>query len=291
MGSSLAFNLLVRPEPYDVALVDGQSGMAVSHEMDLQQVLATGATGSIEVVGAEDVAAADVVVLTAAAPLTVNESRMVYLRDNAEILGAVTGPIPPDWPGTLIVVTNPVDPLCTWLQGRLGLDRRRVLGYTANDSLRLRTAVGEQLGVASSRVEAWVIGEHGDACVPLLDRVRVDGEPVALTAEQAHAAEGFLRGWYVRHVALDSGRSSTWTSGLGIARMIAALLGPPSDEPWPVSCVLAGEYGIDGVALTVPATLGNGGVERVLEWELAPSQAAGLSAGAGLVRDAAGTLP
>ena len=45
------------------------------------------------------------------------------------------------------------------------------------------------------------------------------------------------------------------------------------------------------MALTVPATLGNGGVERVLEWELAPSQAAGLSAGAELVRAAAGALP
>jgi malate/lactate dehydrogenase len=167
--------------------------MAVSHEMDLQQVVASGATGSVAVVGADAVPDADVVVLTAAAPLTVNESRMVYLRDNAEILASVTARLPPDWPGTLIVVTNPVDPLCTWLQARLGLDRRRALGYTANDTLRLRTAVGDQLGVASSRVEAWVIGEHGDACVPLLDRVRVDGDLVALSSTQAHAAEDFLR--------------------------------------------------------------------------------------------------
>jgi malate dehydrogenase len=78
------------PEPYDVGLVDGQSGMARSHEMDLQQVIAARATGSIAVVGAEAVPDADIVVLTAAAPLTVNRSRMVYLRDNARILGAVT---------------------------------------------------------------------------------------------------------------------------------------------------------------------------------------------------------
>ncbi len=288
VGSSLAFNLLMRPEPYDVALVDGHSGMAVSHEMDLQQVLTSGATGSIEVVGVGDVPAADVVVLTAAAPLTVNRSRMVYLRDNAEILASVTAAIPPDWPGTVIVVTNPVDPLCTWLQARLGLDRRRVLGYTANDTLRLRTAVGDQLGVASTRVDAWVIGEHGDACVPLLDRLRVDGEPATLSAAQASAAEDFLRGWYVRHVALDSGRSSTWTSGLGIARMIAALRGP--GELWPASLVLDGEYGITGVALTVPVTLAGGGAERIHEWDLSPTEAAALHAGAALVREAAATL-
>jgi malate dehydrogenase len=210
VGSSLAFNLLLRPEPYDVGLVDGHSGMAHSHEMDLQQVLAAGASGSISVVGAEEVAAADVVVVTAAAPLTVNRSRMVYLRHNAEILRAVTAAL--DAAATLVVVTNPVDPLCTWIQRERGLDRRRVIGYTANDGLRLRTAIGDMLGVAASRVDAWVIGEHGDACVPLLDRVRVDGEPATLSGEQQRAAEDFVRSWYVRHVALDSGRSSTWTS-------------------------------------------------------------------------------
>jgi malate/lactate dehydrogenase len=288
VGSSLAFNLMVRPEPYDVALVDGQSGMARSHEMDLQQVVAAGATGSICVVGPEDIVAADVVVLTAAAPLTVNRSRMVYLQENAAIVRSVTAAIAatPGWPGTLVVVTNPVDPLCTSLHDALGLDRRRIIGYTANDSLRLRTAIGEELGVPSSRVEAWVIGEHGDACVPLLDRVRVDGEPVTLTEAQQRAAADFVRGWYVRHVALDSGRSSTWTSGHGVARMVADLLSPPAAQPWPASVVLAGEYGIDGVALSVPVTLGGGGVVAIHEWELSPEQRAALHAGADAVREA-----
>ena len=43
------------------------------------------------------------------------------------------------------------------------------------------------------------------------------------TVEQAAAAEEYLRTWYVKHVALDSGRSSTWTSGVGVARMVGAL--------------------------------------------------------------------
>ena len=256
VGSSVAFNLLVRPEPFEVGLVDGHSGMARSHEMDLQQVVAAGASGTISVVGHDDVVDADVVVITAAAPLTINRSRMVYLRENLPILRAVTAAITPDWPGTVVVVTNPVDPLCTWLQRELGLDRRRVLGYTANDSLRLRTAVGDELGVPAHSVDAWVLGEHGDTCVPLYDRVTVDGEPVTLTAAQRAVAEDFLRNWYIRHVALDSGRSSTWTSGHVMARMIAELLGPPTAQLWPASVVLDGEYDIAGVALTVPVTLG-----------------------------------
>jgi malate/lactate dehydrogenase len=155
-----------------------------------------------------------------------------------------------------------------------------------NDSLRLRTAVGEVLGVDSRAVEAWVIGEHGDACVPLLDRIRVAGEPVTLSAPQREAAVEFVRTWYVRHVALDSSRSSTWTSGHMVARMVAAVLAPPTDDVWPASVVLAGEYGIDGVALTVPVTLGDGAVTRIHEWPLSDDERAGLHAGARTVRDA-----
>src|SRR3954469_13142029 len=218
VGSSLAFNLLLRPEPYDIGLVDGRSGMARSHEMDLQQVVAAGASGSIRIVSLADIADADVVVVAAGIPLTVNASRSTYLRGNAAIVRDVVGALAADWPGVLLMVTNPVDALCTWVGRHAKIDRRRVAGYTANDSLRLRTAVGDALGVPPSSVDAWVIGEHGDHCVPLLDRVAVHGRPVVLDAAQRRAAEAFVRDWYVRHVALDSGRSSTWTSGHGVAR-------------------------------------------------------------------------
>src|SRR3954462_8827623 len=265
VGASLAFNLLTAAAPYDVALVDGRSGMARSHEMDLQQVVAQGATGSVEIVELAAIADAEVAVISAAVPLTLNTSRMVYLRDNASVVGEVVAALPDDWPGVIVMVTNPVDPLCTWLQRRHGLDRRRLIGYTANDSLRLRTAIGDELGVRSSEVDAWVLGEHGDRFVPLLDRVRVGGEPVALDEAQQDAAVRFVRHWYERHVALDSGRSSTWTTGRGLARLAAALASDDG-ELWPASVVLEGEYGVSGGALTVPVTLARGGVRELHEW-------------------------
>jgi malate/lactate dehydrogenase len=288
VGASVAFNLLVREEPFDVLMVDGRSRMAQSHAMDFAQLLAAGATGSVRTVALDRVAEADVVVVCAAVPQTVNRSRLVHLRDNAEILASVVAALgdAPAWPGVLLVVTNPVDVLCTLLVGHHGLHRRRVIGYTANDSLRLRTAVGEALGVAPDAVDAWVLGEHGDRCVALLDRVTVAGVPVTLDDAQRRAAEDFVRGWYARHVALDSGRSSTWTTGHGVARMIAAMRdGDPA--PWPASVALAGEYGIEGVALGVPVRLGARGVEAIEEWDLAAHELAGLRAAAGGVAEAA----
>jgi malate/lactate dehydrogenase len=288
VGASVAFNLLVGPLDCEVVMADIRPSMLRSHLWDLQQVLEQDTTGTVREGTLSEVASADVVVMTASAPLTVNPSRMVYLADNARILSPLLEALPAAWPGVLIVVTNPVDPLCTWTQHRIGLARERVLGYTLNDSLRLRTGIGKRLRVSPGRVEAWTLGEHGDAAVPLLSRVRVDGIPKRLDAREAADVLQWCRDWYIRHVALNSGRSSTWASGLGIARMVAAVAG--GGELWTASVMLEGEYGIDGVSLGVPVRLGAGGVQEIVEWPLSADEHDGLHAAARIVADAAGTL-
>ena len=104
------------------------------------------------------------------------------------------------------------------------------------------------------------------------------------------AVREFVEGWYVRHVALDSGRSSTWTSGLGIARMVQACVDPGESALWPASVMLSGEYGIEAISLSVPVTLGGGGVRRIVEWPLSGTEHEGLLAAAAFVREAADGL-
>lgn len=289
VGASAAFNLLREADGHEVVMVDRRPQMVTSHVMDLEQNLVLGSGASVRAGDDADLLDADVLVLAAAVPLTVNTSRLVCLNDNATIVGRVLDQLPADWPGILLMVTNPVDALVTWAHARTGIDRRRILGYTINDSLRARTGVAQQLGAVPSSVEAWVIGEHGDACVPLWDRVRVDGHAVDLTAPQRAAAEEFLRTWYVRHVALDSGRSSTWTSGLGIARMVSAIA-RDDGELWVASLVLRGEYGVDGIALSVPITLGPDGAREIPQWILTPPQAAALARAAAHIGDVAASI-
>jgi malate/lactate dehydrogenase len=289
VGASVAFNLLLGPLDCEVVMTDSRRPMLLSHLWDLQQVLEQGATGSAREGGLSDIAAADIVVVAASAPLTVNESRMGYLADNAQILSPLLDALPAGWAGVLIVVTNPVDPLCTWMQRHSGLDRRQVLGYTLNDSLRLRTGIAKRLRVAPGSVDAWTLGEHGDAAVPLLSRVLVNGIPTRLDAREAADVQQWCREWYVRHVALDSGRSSTWTSGLGVARMVAACAGA-EDELWTASVMLEGEYGIEGVSLSVPVRLGAGGMRSIEQWPLAAGEQEALRAAAAVVGEAAAPL-
>jgi malate/lactate dehydrogenase len=54
---------------------------------------------------------------------------------------------------------------------------------------------------------------------------------------------------------------------------------------FPTSCVLDGEYGLKGVSLGVPAVLGRGGVERVVEMPLSPEEQASLRKCADTLRE------
>jgi len=284
VGASTAFNLALMRGPHEVAIVDSRPEMVSSHVMDFEQVLELSPGCDLRAGDMSDLGDSDVAVLLSSSPLVAGMPRIEYLAKNALIADALADALASGWGGVVIVVTNPVDPLVTRLQQRTGLDRRRVLGYTLNDSLRLRTGLGKALAVPPGSVEAWVIGEHGDLSVPLYERVEVNGAPVMLTPAQVAVAEEYRRTWYPRHVALDSGRSSTWTSGLGVARMISALDG--DGELWPASIVLEGEYGIHDVAVAVPATIGRGGAERIHEWELSADELSALHSSAEFVRAA-----
>ena len=89
IGSSVAFSLLRTDHPYEIVVIDNRDNMIVSHVMDLQDALSLG--GARSVVGGvmADAMDANIVVLSAAVPLTLNTSRDVYLQDNARIVGEI----------------------------------------------------------------------------------------------------------------------------------------------------------------------------------------------------------
>jgi malate dehydrogenase len=71
-----------------------------------------------------------------------------------------------------IVVSNPVELAVQILSRKL--DRKRVLGMGAQqDSLRFARAIAKDLGISRREVRASVLGEHGQAMVPLWSTVEV----------------------------------------------------------------------------------------------------------------------
>lgn len=72
-----------------------------------------------------------------------------------------------------IIVSNPVELAVKIFSEKLG--RLRVLGMGAEqDSLRFARAIAHDLGISRHFVTASVLGEHGQAMVPLWGSVRID---------------------------------------------------------------------------------------------------------------------
>ncbi|MEU0678108.1 lactate dehydrogenase [Streptomyces sp. NPDC006172] len=87
------------------------------------------------------------------------------------------------YPGTVLVVTNPVDVMSRLFAELSGCER--VFGIGSNlDSARYRAALARQLHVSASAVAGHVIGEHGDAAVVCASATTVNDQRVPLPLQQ-----------------------------------------------------------------------------------------------------------
>lgn len=284
VGSGTAFAVaLTVPGVREIVLVDEWVAGAAAHALDMQQLGATVRPVDIAVGGPDEVTSADVVVLAASAPRPETPERGGSFERNLAVLSDLVPALQrvPEH-AVILLATNPVDPLCTWLQRATGLERGRILGYSTNDSARFRLAVARVLEVAPDRVEGWVLGQHGQLQVPLYSRLRVDGEPMGLSPEQRNQVNDEIFGWFANFQALRSGRSSQWASGQGLAAMVDAI-GTDAGSTWPAALVLDGEYDLHEVAVAVPVQLGTGGA-TVEQWELDDEELEGLHRAADAVR-------
>ncbi len=82
----------------------------------------------------------------------------------------------------VIVVTNPVELGVAYFAEAIG--RNRVIGIGAySDTLRFRREIAAALGVRRQRVSGFMLGEHGDAQVPVWSGVQIHGMDAAELAQ------------------------------------------------------------------------------------------------------------
>ncbi|MCX4658737.1 hypothetical protein OG711_05780 [Streptomyces uncialis] len=286
VGSSLAHLLITAPDAYEIALIGRDTRSVACLLMDSESLAPLGRPPVVGHGDTGDFHDSDIIVITASVPLTAWAPRADSMSANAEVVHPYFREITKvsaDWRGHVIVVTNPIDVLSGWLRRHTHFGRSRILGYSWNDSLRLRVAVARALGEDAADITAWVIGEHGDAFVPLFDHVLSKGRHVRVSARQRESALAELRDFYTRWGRLGRARTTVWTTASGVARMIHDLTHGRSAD-WTASVALNGEYGLSGVNVGVPVTMDARGVLRVVEWGLDEAEHTALHQAASLVR-------
>ncbi|GGI48125.1 L-lactate dehydrogenase [Agromyces flavus] len=296
VGTSLAYAALIRESASQVALYDIATEKVEAEVLDLAH--GTQFTRS-SVIGGADldvVAGSHVVVITAGAKQQPGQSRMELAGTNVGILERLLPGLLERAPHAIyVLVTNPVDVLTLAAQRISGLPPERVFGSgTVLDTSRLRWLLAKRAGVTTASVHADIVGEHGDTEFPLWSNARIGPVPIL----DWQGGEPFTRqeldgiAHEVRNAAYTviRGKGATnYAIGLTGARIVEAVL---RDERavLPVSTVLSGVRGIDGVALSLPSVVGGDGANAVEETPMSADEEALLAASADAIRAAGATL-
>lgn len=224
----------------------------------------------------QDLSGSDIVINVAGAHKGLHLDRQGVLLEKTELIKKIALKIKNQCPDAVVITAlNPVDALnyATYIAG--GFDRKQVIGYSINDTFRFREAIASELKVKVSQVDGEVIGEHGRTQVPLFSTARVDGLPVTFSEELKQKIRQAPSEMIKRFEALDAGRTAGWTCAVGLAKITKAII-DNNNTVIPCSVVLEGEYGQRNMSLGVPVVLGEGGMKKILEYDLAPDEQQGL---------------
>ncbi len=288
-GSTLAQRVAEGGYADEVVLTDIVEGKPQGLALDLMQSrplagFETRITGSN---GYEETAGSDICVITAGLPRKPGMSRMDLLETNARIVADVTRRLVAASPdAVLIVVSNPLDEMTALAAAASGLPKTRVMGQAGMlDSARFRHFVAEHLGVSPREVDAITLGSHGETMVPVPSLATVAGRPLTEALDPAAVDEIVqrTRDGGAEIVALLKTGSAYFAPAAAAEAMVRAVAGD-THEVQPVSAWVDGAYGVEGVYLGVPARLGRGGVEEVVELALTTDERAALQTAAAAVR-------
>jgi malate dehydrogenase len=289
VGATAAQRLAEKELAREVVLIDIVEGVPQGKALDQWQ------SGPVEgfdtrVIGTngyEEAAGSGIFIVTAGIARKPGMSRDDLLNTNAKIVRDVCENIKRVAPDSIIImVSNPLDVMCWVAKEASGFPRERVIGMAGVlDTARYRTFLAMELGVSVEDIQAMVLGGHGDTMVPLISYTSVSGIPITqlMSRDRLDAIVDRARTGGAEIVGYLKTGSAYYAPSSAAAKMVDAIVND-SREVMPVCAWVTGEYGVSDVYLGVPARLGRGGVEEIVELDLTDEEIADLREAAEAVR-------
>ncbi|WP_122088530.1 malate dehydrogenase [Halalkalicoccus subterraneus] len=269
VGAAAAYNIALRDIADELVLVDipEKEDDTVGQAADTNHGVAYDANTTIRQGDYEDTAGSDVVVITAGIPRSPGQSRTDLAGDNAPIMEDIGSSLDEHNDDYVTITTsNPVDLLNRHLYEVGDRSREKVIGFGGRlDSARFRYVLAERFDTKVRNVEATILGEHGDAQVPVFSKVRVDGRDPDFSDSEKEEILDELQESAMN--VIERKGATEWGPATGVGHMVEAVL-HDTGEVFPASIPLSGEFGHSDVGLGVPAKLGSEGVKEVVEWGL-----------------------
>ena len=274
IGGTLA-HLAAIKELGDVVLFDIAEGTPQGKALDIAESgPSEGFDGCFKGTNSyEDIAGADVCIVTAGVPRKPGMSRDDLLGINLKVMKSVGEGIAKYAPNAFVIcITNPLDAMVWALQQFSGLPAEKVVGMAGVlDSARFRHFLSVEFGVSMKDVTAFVLGGHGDTMVPLARYSTVAGIPLPdlvemgwTTQEKLDAIIQRTRDGGAEIVGLLKTGSAFYAPATSAIEMAEAYL---NDQKRLLPCAawVEGAFGLDGMYVGVPTIIGAGGIEKVVD--------------------------
>ena len=298
VGSASAFALMQSGLFTEMVLIDSNKTKAEGEALDISHGLPFAKPMKIWAGDYDDVSDAGIIIVTAGAGQKPGETRLDLVKKNVGIFRSVIPEIAKrNRDAIMLIVANPVDVLTYAAAKFSGYPEGRVIGTgTVLDTARLKYLLGQHLAVDPRAVHAFIIGEHGDSEIVAWSCANVSGVPLSDFCE--------MRGHFdhtgaMRRIAEDvknsayeiiEKKSATYYGIAMSVRRVCEAIVRNEESILPVSAVRRGEYGIEGVALSLPAVVGKDGIETTVPLNLSYRETEDLKKSAETLRAVINTI-
>lgn len=287
VGATTAYTIATNHLAQEIALIDVNRDKAIGEALDISHGLSH--MGQMEVYESDYSACADcdIIIVTAGLNRKPGETRLDLAKKNVPIAKDITENIMKHYTkGVILVVANPVDVLTYLIQKWSGLPQGRVMGTgTALDSSRFRTLVSERIGIDIKNVHGYIIGEHGDAMVPMWSGTNIAGEhiddvcnalniPVLTNDEKVAMVEKVKTGG----ADVIKFKGATYFAIATVTANICEAILKNQSTIKTVASVIDGPLGIHDVALSLPSVVNRDGVSKVLDLHLSDTEQTAMDA-------------
>ncbi len=284
VGAASAFAIMQSGLFSEMVLIDINREKAEGEALDISHGLPFAKPMKIYAGDYSDLEDASLILITAGAGQKPGETRLDLVKKNIAVLKSIIPQITHyNRDAILLMVANPVDILTYTAAVLSGYPENRVFGTgTVLDTARLKYLIGEHLQVDSRTVHAFILGEHGDSEIVAWSSANISGVPLQDFCEMRgrfdHKQTMMDLAESVKNSAyeiIEKKKATYYGIAMSVRRVCEAIV---RDEKsiLPVSSVQHGAYGIEGVALSVPAIVGKEGVEAIVPIHLSEQEISNL---------------
>ncbi len=275
VGSTIAYSLATKGICDSILLKDIRDNFTKAVALDISQAasLVSSNTTVKAVQKDSDFKDCDVVIITAGIARKAGMSRDDLLHANAKIMKSIIeNVIKYNKNSIIIIVSNPLDAMVYTALKISNWARNKIIGMAGVlDSSRMIHFIKEKIG--AKKIEASVMGGHGDDMVPLIESSKVDGKLLStlLTENEIDDIVKKTKNGGLQIVRLLETGSAYYAPAFSTTLMIESIL-KDKKEVFPCAVRLDGEYGFSNVVTGVPIVLGKNGMEKIIEHELSNNE-------------------